>query len=121
MEGNQAVAKGAVVAGCRFFAAYPITPATTVGNYIVEDLIKAGGWLYQAEDEIAAMAMVVGAAHAGVKAMTATSGPGMCLKTEMFTYAGMTETPVVVVDVQRVGPATGMPTRGKLLPYHRSF
>jgi len=111
MEGNQAVAKGAVVAGCRFFAAYPITPATTVGNYIVEDLIKAGGWLYQAEDEIAAMAMVVGASHAGVKAMTATSGPGMCLKTEMFTYAGMAEIPVVVVDVQRVGPATGMPTK----------
>ncbi len=111
MEGNQAVAKGAVVAGCRFYAAYPITPATTVGNYIVNDLIKAGGWLYQAEDEIASIAMAIGASFAGVKAMTATSGPGMCLMTEFFTYAGMTEIPVVVVDVQRVGPATGMPTK----------
>ena len=111
MEGNQAVAKGAVVAGCRFYAAYPITPATTVGNYIVEDLIKAGGWLYQAEDEIASLGMALGASFAGVKAMTATSGPGLCLMTEFLSYAGMTELPVVVVDVQRVGPATGMPTK----------
>ncbi|RLJ70405.1 2-oxoglutarate ferredoxin oxidoreductase subunit alpha [Hydrogenivirga caldilitoris] len=111
MEGNQAVAKGAVVAGCKFYAAYPITPATTVGNYIVEDLIKAGGWLYQAEDEIASLGMALGASFAGVKAMTATSGPGLCLMTEFLSYAGMTELPIVVVDVQRVGPATGMPTK----------
>ncbi|MFN3813919.1 MAG: 2-oxoacid:acceptor oxidoreductase subunit alpha [Aquificaceae bacterium] len=111
MEGNQAVAKGAVVAGCKFYAAYPITPATTVGNYIVEDLIKAGGWLYQAEDEIASLGMALGASFAGVKAMTSTSGPGLCLMTEFLSYAGMTELPVVIVDVQRVGPATGMPTK----------
>ena len=111
MEGNQAIAKGAIVAGCKFYSAYPITPATTVGNYIVNDLIKVGGWLYQAEDEIASIAQVVGASFAGVKAMTATSGPGMCLMTEFFTYAGMVELPIVVVDIQRVGPATGMPTK----------
>ena len=111
MEGNQAIAKGAVVAGCKFYAAYPITPATTVGNYIVEDLIKAGGWLYQAEDEIASLGMALGASFAGVKAMTATSGPGLCLMTEFMSYAGMTELPIVIVDVQRVGPSTGMPTK----------
>ncbi|MGB9873704.1 MAG: 2-oxoacid:acceptor oxidoreductase family protein, partial [Hydrogenobacter sp.] len=111
MEGNQAIAKGAIVAGCKFYAAYPITPATTVGNYIVEDLIKVGGWLYQAEDEIASLGMALGASFAGVKAMTATSGPGLCLMTEFLSYAGMTELPIVIVDVQRVGPATGMPTK----------
>ncbi|WP_340694638.1 2-oxoacid:acceptor oxidoreductase subunit alpha [Hydrogenobacter thermophilus] len=111
MEGNQAIAKGAVVAGCKFYAAYPITPATTVGNYIVEDLIKVGGWLYQAEDEIASLGMALGASFAGMKAMTATSGPGLCLMTEFLSYAGMTELPIVIVDVQRVGPATGMPTK----------
>jgi 2-oxoglutarate ferredoxin oxidoreductase subunit alpha len=111
MEGNQAVAKGAIVAGCKFYAAYPITPATTVGNYIVEDLIRVGGWLYQAEDEIASIGMALGASFAGVKAMTATSGPGLCLMTEFLSYAGMTELPMVIVDVQRVGPATGMPTK----------
>ncbi|ADO45478.1 pyruvate flavodoxin/ferredoxin oxidoreductase domain protein [Hydrogenobacter thermophilus TK-6] len=111
MEGNQAIAKGAVVAGCKFYAAYPITPATTVGNYIVEDLIRVGGWLYQAEDEIASLGMALGASFAGVKAMTATSGPGLCLMTEFISYAGMTELPIVIVDVQRVGPATGMPTK----------
>ena len=111
MEGNQAVAKGAIVAGCKFYAAYPITPATTVGNYIVEDLIRVGGWLYQAEDEIASIGMALGASFAGVKAMTATSGPGLCLMTEFLSYAGMTELPIVIVDVQRVGPATGMPTK----------
>ncbi len=111
MEGNQAVAKGAIVAGCKFYAAYPITPATTVGNYIVEDLIKVGGWLYQAEDEIASLGMAIGASFAGVKSMTATSGPGLSLMTEFLSYAGMTETPVVIVDVQRTGPATGMPTK----------
>ncbi len=111
MEGNQAVAKGAIAAGCKFYAAYPITPATTVGSYIVEDLIRAGGWLYQAEDEIASLGMALGASFAGVKAMTATSGPGLCLMTEFLSYSGMTELPIVIVDVQRVGPATGMPTK----------
>lgn len=122
MEGNQAIAKGAVVAGCKFYAAYPITPATTVGNYIVEDLIRTGGWLYQAEDEIASLGMALGASFAGVKAMTATSGPGLSLMTEFLSYSGMTELPVVIVDVQRVGPATGMPTKheqGDL--YHAVF
>ena len=111
MEGNQAVAKGCVAAGCQFYAAYPITPATSVGNYIVEDLIRKDGWLYQAEDEIASLAMAIGASFAGAKAMTATSGPGLSLMSELIGYAGMTETPVVIVDVQRVGPATGMPTK----------
>lgn len=77
----------------------------------MEDLIKVGGWLYQAEDEIASIGMALGASFAGVKAMTATSGPGLCLMTEFLSYAGMTELPIVIVDVQRVGPATGMPTK----------
>lgn len=111
MEGNQAVAKGSLAAGCKFFAAYPITPATSVGNYLVEDLIRTGGWLYQAEDEISSLGIAIGASFAGLKAMTATSGPGLSLMSEFIGYAGMTEIPLVIVDVQRVGPATGMPTK----------
>jgi 2-oxoglutarate ferredoxin oxidoreductase subunit alpha len=111
MEGNQAVAKGSIAAGVQFYAAYPITPATTVGNHIVTDLIKRGGWLYQAEDEIASLGMALGASFAGKKSMTATSGPGISLMSEFISYAGITELPIVIVDVQRGGPGTGMPTK----------
>lgn len=111
IEGNEAIALGAAVAGCKVFAAYPITPATTVGNYLAPIILKTGGYVYQAEDEISSMAIVIGASFAGVKAMTATSGPGISLMQELLGLASMTETPCVVVDVQRGGPSTGMPTK----------
>lgn len=111
VEGNEAIALGAAVAGCKVFAAYPITPATTVGNYLAPIILKTGGYVYQAEDEISSMAIVIGASFAGAKAMTATSGPGISLMQELIGLASMTETPCVIVDVQRGGPSTGMPTK----------
>ncbi len=111
VEGNEAIALGAAAAGVKVFAAYPITPATTVGNYLAPIILKTGGYVYQAEDEISSMAIVVGASFAGVKAMTATSGPGVSLMQELIGLASMTETPAVIVDVQRGGPSTGMPTK----------
>ncbi len=111
VEGNEAIALGAAVAGCKVYAAYPITPATTIGNYLAPIILKTGGYVYQAEDEISSMAIVIGASFAGVKAMTATSGPGISLMQELIGLASMTETPCVVVDVQRGGPSTGMPTK----------
>jgi 2-oxoglutarate ferredoxin oxidoreductase subunit alpha len=111
LEGNEAIALGAAVAGCKVFAAYPITPATTVGNYLSEIILKANGYVYQAEDEISSMAIVIGASFSGVKAMTATSGPGISLMQELIGLASMAEIPAVIVDVQRGGPSTGMPTK----------
>ena len=111
VEGNEAIALGAAAAGVKVFAAYPITPATTVGNYLAPIILKTGGYVYQAEDEISSMAIVIGASFAGVKSMTATSGPGVSLMQELIGLASMTETPCVVVDVQRGGPSTGMPTK----------
>jgi 2-oxoglutarate/2-oxoacid ferredoxin oxidoreductase subunit alpha len=111
LSGNQAVALGALVAGCRRYAGYPITPATDIMEFLAEELPKVGGAVIQAEDEIAAIGMVLGASFAGVKAMTATSGPGLSLMTEMLGLASMAEIPAVVVDCQRAGPSTGMPTR----------
>lgn len=111
MSGNQAVALGAVAAGCRFFAGYPITPATTIMYAMVDWLPRLGGMALQVEDEIAAINVVIGAGAAGARAMTATSGPGLSLMTEALGLAGMTETPAVVVDVQRAGPSTGLPTK----------
>lgn len=111
ITGNDAVGLGALVGGCRFLSAYPITPATEVMYWLAENLPKFGGAVVQAEDEIAAINMAIGAGFGGIRAMTSTSGPGLSLMSEGFGLAGITETPVVVVDVQRAGPATGMPTK----------
>jgi len=111
VSGNQALALGALVAGCRRYAGYPITPATDIMEFLAGELPKVGGSVVQAEDEIAAIGMVLGSSYAGAKAMTATSGPGLSLMTEMLGLAAMAELPAVVVDCQRAGPSTGMPTR----------
>lgn len=111
LTGNQAIAMGAIAAGCRFFAGYPITPATDIMEFLAGELPRVGGALVQAEDEIAAINMAIGASFAGERAMTATSGPGLALMIESLCLASMTETPVVIVDVQRAGPSTGMPTK----------
>lgn len=109
--GNEAIARGAIDAGLRFFAGYPITPSSEVMETLIDELPAAGGTLVQAEDEIAALGMVVGASFGGVPSMTATSGPGLSLMTEMMGLASMAEIPAVIVDCQRAGPATGMPSR----------
>ncbi len=112
MTGDMACAEGALAAGCRFFGAYPITPATEIAEHISGRLPEVGGTFIQMEDEIAAMASIVGASCAGVKSMTATSGPGFSLMLENIGLAVCTETPCVVVNVQRAGPSTGLPTQG---------
>jgi len=109
LMGNEACALGAVVAGCRFFAFYPITPANEIAEYISKLLPKVKGIYIQMEDEISSIASVIGASWTGRKAMTATSGPGFTLMQENIGYAVATETPCVVVDVQRCGPSTGTP------------
>ena len=108
--GNVACAEGAIRAGCRFFAGYPITPASEISHHIAAELPKIGGMFVQMEDEIASIASVIGASWAGAKAMTATSGPGYSLMQENIGYAHMTETPLVIVNVQRSGPSTGQAT-----------
>ncbi|MBI5837072.1 MAG: 2-oxoacid:acceptor oxidoreductase family protein [Candidatus Eisenbacteria bacterium] len=110
-SGNEAVARGAMAAGVRFFAGYPITPSSEIMETLIDELPGVGGRVVQAEDEIASLGMVVGASFGGVPAMTATSGPGLSLMTEMLGLAGISDLPVVVVDCQRAGPATGMPSR----------
>lgn len=110
-SGNEAVARAAIQAGVRFFAGYPITPSSEIMETLIEELPPAGGRVVQAEDEIAALGMVLGASFGGVPAMTATSGPGLSLMTEMIGLASMAELPAVIVDCQRAGPATGMPSR----------
>jgi 2-oxoglutarate ferredoxin oxidoreductase subunit alpha len=109
--GNEAVARGAIAAGLGFFAGYPITPSSEIMETLIDELPAAGGCVVQAEDEIAALGMVIGASFGGVPAMTATSGPGLSLMTEMLGLSSMAEIPAVVVDCQRVGPATGIPSR----------
>jgi 2-oxoglutarate ferredoxin oxidoreductase subunit alpha len=111
VNGNQALALGALDAGLNFFAGYPITPATSIMEMVAKELPRLGGWMHQAEDEIAAAGAVLGAAFAGKRAMTATSGPGLALMSEMIGMAVMAEIPAVFVDVQRGGPATGLPTK----------
>ncbi|MGD1066945.1 MAG: 2-oxoacid:acceptor oxidoreductase subunit alpha [Vulcanimicrobiaceae bacterium] len=111
MMGNDAIAYGALVAGCRFMAGYPITPATDILEWMSKELPKFGGAAVQAEDELAAITMTLGAAFAGARAMTATSGPGQSLMTEAIGLAGTLEIPVVVVECARAGPSTGMPTK----------
>lgn len=111
LQGNEACAEAAIHAGCRFFAGYPITPSTEIIEYLSGALLKEEeGSFLQAEDEISAMCAIIGARWGGKKSMTATSGPGFTLKQEALGYAVETETPVVVVNVQRGGPATGQPT-----------
>jgi 2-oxoglutarate ferredoxin oxidoreductase subunit alpha len=109
--GNQAVALGFVVGGGRFFAGYPITPATEIMEYLMKYLPPLHGVVRQAEDELAAVNMIIGAAYAGARVMTSTSGPGLSLMTEGIGHAGTAELPIVVADCQRVGPSTGEPTR----------
>lgn len=111
IAGNDAVGLGAIIGRLDFFSAYPITPATEIAKYVSTHLPKRGGTLIQAEDEIASISQVLGASYAGKRSMTATSGPGLALMAEMLGMASMSETPVMVVDVQRGGPATGMPTK----------
>jgi len=111
MSGNEALSIGAISAGCRYYAGYPITPASDILEFMEKDLPKFGGAVVQTEDEISAIASVVGASYAGKKAMTATSGPGLALMVEIMGLSTMSEIPCVVVDAQRSGPSTGMPTR----------
>ena len=110
LQGNEAVVEGALSAGMRFFAGYPITPSTEIAEGCALKLPRVGGTFVQMEDELASMAAVIGASVAGVKSMTATSGPGFSLKQENIGYAALAEIPCVVVDVQRSGPSTGLPT-----------
>lgn len=109
-SGNIACAEGAVLAGCRFFAGYPITPSTEIAEHLALRLPQVGGVFVQMEDELASMAAILGASWGGAKSMTATSGPGFSLMQENIGLGAMTETPCVVVNVQRAGPSTGMPT-----------
>ncbi|ADL59002.1 MULTISPECIES: 2-oxoacid:acceptor oxidoreductase subunit alpha [Methanothermobacter] len=110
IQGNDACARGAISAGCRFFAGYPITPSTEIAEEMAVLLPGEGGVFVQMEDEIGALGAVIGAVWGGVKGMTATSGPGFSLMQEHVGYAAMTETPLVIVDVQRGSPSTGQPT-----------
>ncbi|MCG3120310.1 MAG: 2-oxoglutarate oxidoreductase subunit KorA [bacterium] len=110
MSGNEACVEAALLAGVRFYAGYPITPSSEIAELMAARLPKCGGKFIQMEDEIASMAAVIGASLAGVKAMTATSGPGFSLKQENIGYAAMTEVPCLIVNVQRGGPSTGLPT-----------
>ncbi|MFW5924917.1 MAG: 2-oxoacid:acceptor oxidoreductase subunit alpha [Myxococcota bacterium] len=111
MNGNQAAALGAMAAGIEVCSMYPITPATSVSHYLAGAMKRVGGFVHQAEDEISALGFALGASYAGKTPMTVTSGPGMALKSEFIALAVMAELPVVIIDVQRGGPSTGLPTR----------
>ena len=111
IQGNEACVYGALHAGCTFFAGYPITPSTEIAEGMARELPLRGGTFVQMEDEIASIAAVIGASAAGATAMTATSGPGFSLMQENIGYAYMTQLPLVIVNVQRAGPSTGLPTR----------
>lgn len=113
MLGNEAISLGAISGGARFMAAYPITPASEIMEYLIEKLPEFGGMVVQTEDEIAACMMAIGANYAGARALTATSGPGLSLMAESIGLACMTETPVVIIDTQRGGPSTGLPTKNE--------
>lgn len=110
LQGNEAAAHGALYAGCKFFGGYPITPSTEVAEVMSAELPKVGGKFIQMEDEIGAMAAIIGASLAGLKTLTSTSGPGLSLKQENIGYACITEVPCVIINVMRGGPSTGMPT-----------
>ncbi|HUC90892.1 MAG TPA: 2-oxoacid:acceptor oxidoreductase subunit alpha [Paenibacillus sp.] len=109
--GNEAIGLGAVAGGCRLMSAYPITPASEIMEYLIKKLPKFGGTVVQTEDEIAAVTMAIGANYAGVRTMTASAGPGLSLMMEAIGLSGMTEQPLVIVDTQRGGPSTGLPTK----------
>ena len=111
LSGNEAIGLGALVAGCTHYFGYPITPASDIMEFLAIELPKVGGIMMQVEDEIAALGMALGASYTGKKVMTATAGPGLSLMTELLGLAGMAEVPVVVADVQRGGPSTGLPTK----------
>ncbi|RFU61605.1 2-oxoacid:acceptor oxidoreductase subunit alpha [Peribacillus glennii] len=111
MIGNDAIALGALAGGCRFMAAYPITPASEIMEYLIKKLPALGGTVIQTEDEIAAATMAIGANYGGIRALTASAGPGLSLKMEAIGLSGITETPLVIVDTQRGGPSTGLPTK----------
>src|SRR5699024_6657132 len=111
LNGDEAIGMGAIAAGCRFYSGYPITPATDVMEYLKGRLERYGGHVMQTEDELAAINMALGAARAGARAMTATSGPGIDLMAETFGLVAQSETPLVICDVMRSGPSTGMPTK----------
>jgi len=111
MNGNEAIALGAMAAGIELCSMYPITPATSVSHYLAKVFDSVGGFIHQAEDEISAVGFAIGASYAGKTAMTVTSGPGLALKTELLALAVMAEVPLVIVDVQRGGPSTGLPTK----------
>ncbi|MCK4412337.1 MAG: pyruvate flavodoxin/ferredoxin oxidoreductase [Candidatus Eisenbacteria sp.] len=112
IEGNEAIARGAMRAGCSFFASYPITPASSILRYMLQMIPEAGGTVLQAEDEIASMGFCIGASMAGRRVLTSTSGPGLSLYSENIGLAITGETPMVIVDIQRQGPATGSATKG---------
>ncbi|HEC94768.1 MAG TPA: 2-oxoacid:acceptor oxidoreductase subunit alpha, partial [Thermoplasmatales archaeon] len=112
LMGDMACVYGGLLAGCTFFAGYPITPASEIAEGMARLLPRVGGTYIQMEDEIGSLAAVIGAAWGGAKSMTATSGPGFSLMMENYGYAVMTETPCVIVNVQRTGPSTGQPTLG---------
>ncbi len=111
LTGNEAISLGAIAAGCKFMAAYPMTPASSIMEYMAAKSKDLDLVMIHAEDEIAAINMAIGASYAGIRAMTATSGSGLCLMTEGIGLAGITETPIVIIDAQRPGPAVGLPTR----------
>ena len=111
MNGNQAVGLGVMASGIELVSMYPITPATSASHYLADDFHLTGGFVHQAEDEIAAIGFAIGASYAGKTACTITSGPGIALKTELIGLAVMAEIPLVIVDVQRGGPSTGLPTK----------
>ncbi|MCD2202157.1 2-oxoacid:acceptor oxidoreductase subunit alpha [Halobacterium sp. KA-6] len=111
LNGDEAIGMGAIAAGCRFYAGYPITPATDVMEYLTGRIEQFGGHVVQAEDELSAINMALGAARAGARAMTATSGPGIDLMSETFGLVATSETPLVITNVMRSGPSTGMPTK----------
>jgi 2-oxoglutarate/2-oxoacid ferredoxin oxidoreductase subunit alpha len=111
LSGNEAVALGALYAGCRFVASYPITPASEIMEIMANELPRVGGAMYQAEDEIASMGMILGGAFSGVRSMTSTSGPGLSLMAELIGLGSIAEVPCVIIDVQRGGPSTGLPTK----------
>jgi 2-oxoglutarate ferredoxin oxidoreductase subunit alpha len=111
LNGDEAIGMGAIAGGCRFYAGYPITPATDVMEYLTGRIERYGGHVVQAEDELAAINLALGAARAGARSMTATSGPGIDLMAETFGLVATSETPLVICNVMRSGPSTGMPTK----------
>jgi 2-oxoglutarate ferredoxin oxidoreductase subunit alpha len=121
LSGNQAIVLGAIAAGCRFYAGYPITPASDVLDWMASLLPRFGGAILQGEDEMASLGSAIGASLAGTKSMVATSGPGLSLMTEMIGMASMAEIPVVIVDAQRGGPSTGLPTKTEQSDLYQSL